>query len=259
MKPDTLRRGWVFPGLLLCCASFAADMQPFHARYAIYRNGQLAGKANVNLSRDGDLWVMHTEGVGTHGLGRILRVSDSEHVEGNVTQGRFLPLRYTHHTRVAGIDRDWTAYFDWPNSTVYITKGNNQDALPLSLEQGGLDALSLKLELQRRLEVQDPDMVFHMVDEERIKEQQYRVLPSERIETSLGCLNTIPVTRLRTNSTRYTRAWHSPDIDFFMVRMEHGKTNGDHMEMRITELVVDGKPIAPLASCSALQGSLARP
>ena len=259
MHPDKPSQFLALLGLALCCSVLWADMKPFEARYAIYRNGKLSGKADASWRKQGDLWIMETEGVGTHGLGRILRISDNEYVEGKLRQGRFIPQRYTHHTRVAGIDRGWTATFDWPGETVFITQNSDRDALPLSLENGGLDALSLRMELQRRLEVGDPDMMYFMVDDDQIKQQEYKVLPVERLETSLGCVNTIPVTRLRTNSTRYTRAWHSPDIGYVMVRMEHGKTDGDHMEMRITELQFEGKPVQPLPGCAAMQNNPARP
>ena len=64
-----------------------------------------------------------------------------------------------------------------------------------------------------RLNEENPDMLFWMVDEDEIKEQQFRILESEWLETSLGCLETIPVERVRTNSKRYTRAWHAPGTE----------------------------------------------
>jgi len=41
--------------------------------------------------------------------------------------------------------------------------------------------------------------------------------------------------------------------------VEHGKTDGDHMEMRITELVIDGKVVDPQPGCAALQISQETP
>lgn len=253
---------WALLVLLAGAANLAADWQPFHARYAVYRNGKLSGKADITLEQRGERWVLHTSGNGTHGLARFLHVTDTEQVEGFYLDGRFRPEQYTHHTRVAGIDRGWTALFDWPSNTVNIFTGKmkkNEDALSLNLGPGALDPLSLKLELQRRLRDQEADMLFHMVDDDEIKEQTYRVLQAEKLETSLGCLNTMPVERIRTNSTRYTRAWHAPDLDFITVRMEHGKTDGDHMEMRITELVQGGREVTPSPGCAANQRTSAQP
>jgi hypothetical protein len=94
-----------------------------------------------------------------------------------------------------------------------------------------------------------------MVEEDKIDEQNFRILDPERMETSLGCLRTVVVEKIRENSKRYTRAWHAPELDFIEVRMEHGKTDGNHLEMRITELTVDGVAVQPSPGCAARQAS----
>jgi hypothetical protein len=37
--------------------------------------------------------------------------------------------------------------------------------------------------------------------------------------------------------------------------LEHGKTDGNHLEMRITELTLNGGAISPRPACAALQSS----
>jgi len=254
LSPDSIR-GWICLLLSAClwAPQLSADWEPYHARYAVYRNGKLAGKAIISFETDGEKVVIRSEGSGTHGLARFLRASDTELVEGRMSQGLFRPEQYTHHTRVAGIDDEWTAQFDWASNTVNIIKG--KEVLPLDLGTGALDGLSLKLELRRRLRDKDPDMNFWLVDEERIKPQEYRVLDEMQLETSLGCLKTLPVERVRTGSTRYTKAWYAPGLAWVTVRLEHGKTDGNHMEMRITELQLDQRRIKPKPGCAAMQTS----
>ncbi len=253
--PSERRAGWrralVVLLLLSWASGLAAEWQEYAARYAVYRNGKLIGKAEFSLQKQGDLWVSKSEGSGTHGLARILRARDNEYVEGHLRDGRFYPLKYTQHTRVAGVDNEWNAQFDWDHNAVKIVDGKNR--LTLDLGAGALDALSLKLELQRRLRESEPELNFFLVDEDEIKEQQFRKLNKEMLETSLGCLQTIPVERVRSNSKRYTRAWHAPEFEFITVRLEHGKTGGDHMEMRITELVLGDRLVSPQPGCVAQQ------
>ena len=235
----------------------AADWQQYQARYAVYRNGNLVGKADISFELQGERLVIRSDSNGTHGMARILGASDNEYVEGRFSQGQFRPEHYTHHTRVAGIDDKWTADYDWSSNIVKITK--DEETLPLDLGPGALDGLSLKLELRRRLRDREPDLTFFLVDDEKIKQHVYQVLRTEQLETSLGCLQTVPVERVRTGSTRFTRAWHAPALDFITVRMEHGKTDGDHVEMRITELVVGHREVKPQPGCAAVQTSQARP
>ena len=237
-------------------------LAPYSARYAIYRNGKLTGKMEVSLERHGERWIIHSEGSGTHGLARILAARDIEDVDGRLVDGRFRPDRYHRHTRVAGLDDRWTADFDWDQRTVSVTH-DRDDPVVLAMGEPGigdaLDPLSLKLALRRRLAGQEPEpepeLRFQMVEDDELDEQNFRVLPGEWMETSLGCLRTTPVEKIRYNSKRYTRAWHAPELDYIEVRLEHGKTGGNHLEMRITELTLDGEEIAPRPGCAALQAA----
>jgi hypothetical protein len=244
---------------LLCwlpCAAFAAGLQEYSARYSLYRNGKLAGKADFKLERQGEKWVFSTKGSGTHGLARVLRARDREYVEGVLDNGRFRPLRFEHEVTVAGIGSEWSALFDWPKDTVTVLQDNK--TIELGLQGQALDGLSLKLEMQRLLRDgqvgSEGKLQFLLLDEDQVKQQTFRVLPGEMLETSLGCLETIPVERIRSaTSTRFTRAWHAPALDYLTVRLEHGKTDGDQMEMRIAELQQAGQAVVPGTGCTGRQ------
>jgi hypothetical protein len=243
---------------VILCLSWAgtsyADLAPYSARYSLYRNGKLTGKVEIALQQEGDRWAIKSEGSGTHGLARILRARDKEHVTLRVEEGHLRPERYTRHTRVAGIDDRWESIFDWESDAVTIIH-DEDESFRLELNGSALDPLSMKLEMRRRLGQPEPDLRFHMVEEDEIDEQNFRILRSEWLETSLGCLRTTPVEKIRHNSKRYTRAWHAPEFNNIEVRAEHGKTGGSHLEMRITELTLHGETVAPRPGCSARQVS----
>jgi len=234
-----------------------AEIQPYSVRYSIYRNGTLTGKAEVSLNQQGENWTIQSEGSGTHGLARILGARDSEKVVGRIHAGHFLPDEYRRHTQLAGMDDHWAAIFDWIARSVQITR--NETDITLELSEQALDPLSLKLEMRQRLANQNPDLTFWLVSEDEIDQQKFRLLRPEMLETSLGCFDTTPVERVRNSkSKRYTRAWHAPDLDHVAVRLEHGKTDGDHMEMRITELKLAGITVVPRPGCTALQTAASR-
>jgi hypothetical protein len=233
-------------------AAVEPALRPYDARYAVYRNGKLTGKAEVSLRKRGERWIMRSEGSGTHGLARILAARDTEEVFGRLLEGHFRPERYSRHTRVAGIDHFWFVTFDWKESRVSITH-DGDDPLVLDMVGQSLDPLSLKLEMRQRLSQPGTPLQFQMVEEDEIDEQNFRLLPTEWMETSLGCLRTVPVEKIRENSKRFTRAWHAPDLGFVEVRIEHGKVGGNHHEMRITELSFEGAEVVPRPGCAALQ------
>ncbi len=228
------------------------SLLPYEARYAIYRNGRLTGKLEVALERHGERWIIRSNGSGTHGLARILAASDSEQALGRLMDGRFRPDFYTRHTRWAGIDDRWKVEFDWTARRVAI-QHDRHDKVWVQMVGDSLDPLSLKLEMRQRLRRTGQDLRFHMVEEDEIDEQNFRRLPGEWLETSLGCVLTVPVEKIRHESKRYTRAWHAPDLGFIEVRMEHGKTGGSHHEVRITELALGDIDIVPRPGCAARQ------
>ena len=250
LRPDAFFRGCILLLAIAGASSLHAGWQPYRAHYDVYRNGKLIGKADVTLELQGDRWSMRSEASGTRGMARLLRAKDNEYTEGSLFDGRLRPLKYSHQTRIAGSDDAWSASFDWQAGKVNISKGKKgKDQLSLDMGAGALDALSLKLEMARRLQDNDSDMMFLLVDDDKIKEQAFHMLPSVHLDTSLGCLRTIPVERVRHDSTRYTRVWHAADVEFIAVRMEHGKTDGDQIEMRIMELVVGQQQVQPQPGC----------
>lgn len=250
LRPEVFFRGWILLLAIAGASGVHADWQPYRAHYDVYRNDKLIGKADVTLELQGDRWNMRSEASGTRGLARLLRAKDSEYTEGSLFDGRFRPLEYSHQTRIAGSDKSWSASFDWQAGRVNISKGKKgKDQLSLDMGAGALDALSLKLEMARRLQDNDSDMMFLLVDDEKIKEQAFHVLPPVYLDTSLGCLRTVPVERVRPDSTRYTRVWHAADVEFIAVRLEHGKTDGERIEMRIADLVVSQQQVPPQPGC----------
>ena len=58
-------------------------MEPYSARYAVYRNGKLQARAEFLLQQQGDTWVLKSESIGTHGMARVLKFRDYEFTEGH--------------------------------------------------------------------------------------------------------------------------------------------------------------------------------
>jgi hypothetical protein len=233
---------------LFCAQDLNAELRPYQLRFAVYRNDKLAGKAEVSVERQGERWVIRTEGSATHGLGRLLGVSERDLAEGLNVDGKFRPEYFSHHSRVAGIDHDWTARFDWQNDIVTITK--DHDVQPLGMGAGALDTLSLQAELEHRLRDRNPDLQFLLADDDGLKPRTYRILAPQQLETSLGCLATVPVELVIPDRKRFSRSWHARDFGFLTVRLERRKSNGVRLEMRVTGMVLDGKEVTPLAPCA---------
>ena len=226
------------------------SLLPYSARYAVYRNGKLAARADVLLERQDDTWIIKSETIGTHGMARFMKFRDYEYVEGLNESGRFKPLRYVHELSWLGPDQDLQVEFSWESMEVTVSEDGSELSLPLV--EDAVDPMSLQVDLRRRLALATSDLSFMLVEDDAIEEQRFRALPHERMETSLGCLDTVPVEKIRDESSkRFTRSWHASTLSFIPVRLEHGKRDGDRMEMRITELELNGTRIEPMPGCAA--------
>ena len=258
--PPTGRRRSIAGGLLLalclclCATSLAAQWQEYQAGYAVYRNGKLIGQMDYTLSQQAEgRWSLTRVGHGTRGLARLLGAKDNESVEGWLEAGRFRPEHFSHHSRIAGVDKIWQTAFDWQNRSVTITRG--KDVRVLNFATDVFDPLSFSFEIQRRLREQEQDLLFYLVDDDEIKQWHYRQLPRQEVGTALGCFSAVPVERMHPQSNRYTRSWLAPALDFLTVRMERGKSNGEHIELRITSLVFADATETPTTDCAAHAGS----
>lgn len=246
---------FVAGGLLLAPGISVAEteIEPYSARYAVYRNGKLQARSEFILEQQGENWIIKSESTGTHGMARFMKFRDYEFLEAERVGNRLRPLRYVHELKWLGPDQNTLAVFDWENNTVDVT--HKGDSMTHELVEDAVDPMSLQLDMRNRLAESDPNLEFMLVEDDGIELQRFRTLPEEQMETSLGCLNTLPVEKIRRSSRRFTRSWHASDLSFIPVRMEHGKTDGDHMELRITELIINGKLVDPQPGCAASRGS----
>jgi hypothetical protein len=234
-------------GFMLPAVAGAEEPGSYEARYSAYRNDKFVGENRVKLELDGDQWTMLSEARGTRGLARLLKLKDTEKSSGKLEEGNYLPSTYRHHTSAVGIERGWSAEFDWDAAIVRTEPDDGDFSLPL--ENGTLDPLSLDMALRRALPENVVEWQGRMVSEDEIKVHRYRISAPESLTTALGCLQAQRVERIRENSKRYTRVWYAIELGYVAVRLEHGKYDGDHMEMRIESLQLDGKTIEPGSIC----------
>ena len=126
-----------------------AIIDPYSARYSVYRNGKLQARSEFLFQQQDDNWVIKSESIGTHGMARFMKFRDYEFVEGYWDGPQFRPLRYVHDLKWIGPDQSSAAEFDWDSNQVMVNADGEQ--VTLELVEGAVDPMSLQLELRRRL------------------------------------------------------------------------------------------------------------
>lgn len=236
-------------GLLTAPVSgMAAPPPPFEAVYELYRNGKLAGEAHIRFTVDGEQWTLASSSKGTKGMARFLGLEESSTSNGGWGDAGPVPLHFERQIEVSFKTIITSAQFDWQALQV-LSRFDGQE-LQVPIEPGVVDAVSEGLAIRAGLASGDRHWLLKVLDEDEIETHEYAALQASELQTALGCQPAVAVARQRgEHSTRYTRSIHAVDLAWVPLQMEHGKTDGAHMETRITSLTLNGRPVTPGPPC----------
>lgn len=235
---------------LPCHAQQPAD---FGARLELYRNGKLTAEMTFQLESDEQAWTMASETRGNRGLAKFLGLHEQSSGEGDWRDGAARPLRYRREVRLIKT-LEWRAEFDWESQEVHTVHPDGESTLALT--PGVLDESALGMAIRAGLARGESEWHFRLVDEDKIEDAHFRVSAVEPLQTALGCMKVHVVEKVRREgSKRYTRTYYADGHAFAPVKMEHGKTGGDHIEGRVVELAVEGENVEPAPDCPAAPGS----
>jgi len=235
------------PGWLL-----AASGPSFEAVYEVRVNGKVRLETRISLTEDGGVWRHESVSEGTRGLARMLGADSLELSTGRFVDGRFEPDMFLHRSKIAGRDSIWDAQFDWEGMQVVTRHEDGTTVLPL--EGRTEDPMSVTLALRGMLAAGGTETEIGVLRESEISRHVYRSGEPEFVETPLGCLEAIPVERVRDpGSKRYSTGWYARSAAFIPVQIRHGKRGGKEFLMRITRLVLDGEEFTAPDRCPAGQ------
>ncbi len=206
----------------------AEDTLPFSATYTVGNNLLSAGNATLTLEQsEGDLWTyqLKTQPTGVFkltGKGNITETSVLRFVE--APEGGLLLRTDSYSYRQDNERRRAVdAAFDWNNGVLGWSRRGETNTASLT-EQPVMDRLSVTLAVMSALR-QDIDSSDYLVfDNGRLKNVVFEVEGVERLETSIGELDTLRVLRRNVDgSSRTTVTWFAPTLDFVPVKIEQLK------------------------------------
>jgi hypothetical protein len=206
----------------------AEDTLPFSATYTVGNNLLSAGNATLTLEQgDNDLWTyqLKTQPTGVFkltGKGNITETSVLRFVE--APEGGLL-LRTDSYSYRQDDERRRSvdAAFDWENQTLgWSRRGKTGTA---SLADGPVvDRLSVTLDVMSALRQNIDTIEYRVFDNGRLKDVVFKVEGIERLETSIGEMDTVRVLRTRVDgSSRTTVTWFAPSLDYVPVKIEQLK------------------------------------
>ncbi len=237
----------LLPALSLPTGAAALDLQAYEAVYDVFMDGKRRMEVTARLEPAGAGWQLSNDSRGVKGLARFLKVMSAERARFEWIDGSVRPQEFSHRSRAAGREDHWTASFDRKAGTVNTTYEDGMASLDLPEE--AFDPLTLNFALRARLESGMQDWSVLVVDEDELDEHLYAVQAPVRLDTALGCMDAIPVERVRENSQRFSDGWYAPALAYLPVRIHHGKRGDREFDMRIRSLTIGGEKVDATDPC----------
>jgi Protein of unknown function (DUF3108) len=194
--------------------------QPFVATYQVSFRGMGAGTLLMEWRRDGESnrYIFETR-ANPSTLAKLV-ISDSafERATLELTPDGLRPLSWEADGGRSGDKGDGKLAFDWNTHTV--TGTDEGKPVKLALEPGIQDRLSIQIGVMMALINGKEPGTIAMINGDSVRHYTYTRGKSETVQSKMGPLETIIYESTRPNSTRLSRVWHAPSLEYLPARAE---------------------------------------
>lgn len=246
--PKLIHRVLIVSCLLIACLQTAAlataEPVPFKATYkADYKGLPVSATGIRELTKLGDNRFMLSSTAKSF-FASINEQSIFELDENNAA----VPLEYQYHRKGIGKNRHAVLEFDWEKMSVL----NNVQKKPwnMKIDLGVLDKLLYQYQMRADLKYAQannqawPNLSYQIADGGKLKLYEFEILGEESVETEMGNIPTLKITRKRQASDgRSTIFWLALNYDFMLVRFQQLKTDGSGFELLLDDAVFDGETL----------------
>jgi hypothetical protein len=213
----------------------AADnpLKPFRAKYIAEHDGDIVANTHLSLTRIGDnRWRYRSQSVPTGWIASMMGLEIEE--ESEWTWNDHIRTNRYRYDR-AGKEKHVNLIFDWEK--MKVTNVINGDPWHMQVPAGTQDKLSINLALRAHLSQSETDVSVPVADGGKLKTYDFKVIGHETIETPLGELNTLKVSRnKRGRKDKEAIMWLSPDLGYLLVKMEKADKDDEIVTLKIQEL-----------------------
>lgn len=206
----------------------AEDTLPFSATYVVGNNLLSAGTATLALEPlDHGLWKyeLKTEPTGVFrltGKGNITETSLLRFVDAP-DDGLLLRTESYNYRQDNERRRAVDAFFDWENNALLWVRRGESETVSMK-DQPVLDRLSVTLSVMSALRQNISASEYLVFDNGRLKNVVFENQGVERLDTSIGPIDTVRVLRSNVEgSSRTTVTWFAPSLDYVPVKIEQLK------------------------------------
>lgn len=213
----------------------AVELTPFSATYNLTRAGVSIGKVLRTLSRQDDgTYVYESQSQSSGVLAIFLKDRVTERSRWQITDDTVRSIEYLYERTGGSKTRHVRLAFDW--ESMIVTNNVDGDPWKMPLLPGAMDKLLYQLAVMRDLRAGKRKLIYDVADGGKIKSYEFDIDGEEFIETQIGKLKSIRVTRNRDD--RITTIWCAAEYGFIPVQIEQFEEN--HGLLRLTIESIDG-------------------
>jgi hypothetical protein len=212
-----------------------ATLMEYTAHYDVYRKGEKHGKATRILSIDDN--SLYTLTFKTDASMYFYSINTEESSQFSYEGHQIKPLKYSSKDdRTFKKTKHQVIQFDYAKGTVLGGGKTTEWSLPL--EPNIFDPLLAIEKMTQGIQGTNQSMEYSVYDKNSVKTYLFEYTGRETIETPMGQVDTVKVSRVRKNSSRKTHFWLSVDHNFIPFRVEQIKNGKEVATLEINKLLV---------------------
>ncbi len=201
-------------------------LTPFEADYIFYRFGRSLGKAKLSLQaeQNNQYRLDYYSKVSAFFLSDIR----SETSIFTVQDQQLQPQTYSYSRSGTGSDKSTKIQFNAQQSEIVINQGQ-----PINWS-GQLDNQLYRLDIQLKLAAGETQFSYDIVNNRgELRNYQLEVVGKEQLDLPYGLVEGIKVRIIRTNSSRETIVWFSPNLNYQLVKLKQYKDGDEQGELKL--------------------------
>jgi len=235
LKPhNTSLLGIILAVTFFCVAhpASAATLTPFEAIYEASMNGSAVADASRALTKTAENEYSLTY-KSSHMLFSFLETSKFKYVDGIIT-----PLYFESKRTSLFKSKHKSIQFDWTSNTANFEYKKKNGSF--TLEPGTTDPLTMAFVVAHAVAEGKTTIDVLQTDDNNIETRHFTAEQDIALDTRIGKLNTIKVTRLKKGKP-HTFLWLAPELNYLAVKIRQEKENGESYELNIKDYKKAGK------------------
>lgn len=189
-------------------------MHPYTARYIVSSDGDEIGYSNRELSQTENIWQLSTNAsVNKY----FLKMTSRELSRFALINNKLNTLEFDSKTKISfKKERRMSQIFDWRTGIEMGKRGKKQWQLEHS--KIAYDRASHLLQMRADLLAKNKELAYNVSYKGKLHDYNYKHLGEEAIDTKMGKLNAIKLSREKPNGDIFI-VWMSPELNYFPVKI----------------------------------------